>query len=194
MGARSSFLISAAGSLSTHASPPFPSLPSPSRTNTLRRIWYVNEERHLITPVINPVVLEKMQEAQLIVYGMGSLWTSIMPCLLLAGTGKAIAAHEGRKVLLLNGQTDRESGDMDAKDMIKAMTRVIATNEGGAARDGFLPLLSLITDVLVPRGTQIHVDYEQLRSLGLVVEEVASDDVGFFDSDALVAALIERCK
>ena len=148
----------------------------------------------MIKPAINPAVLEKMAASQLIVYGMGSIWTSIMPCLLLAGTGKAIAAHPGRKVLLLNSAVDRESGDMDASAIIKALTTVIGTNEGSSTRDGFLPLLSLITDVLVPRATQIDVDYAKLRGLGLVVDVVESNDEGHFDPDGLVAKLISKCK
>ena len=145
-----------------HRFPLPPSLPLLVRSRS--RIWYVNEERHLIKPAINPAVLEKMAESQLIVYGMGSLWTSIMPCLLLAGTGKAIAAHSGRKVLLLNSAVDRESGDMDASAIIKALTTVIGTNEGTSTRDGFLPLLSLITDVLVPRATQVRASRLPLRT------------------------------
>ena len=157
------------------------------------RIWYVNEENHFISPVINPAVLEKLASTKLIVYGMGSIWTSIMPCLLLAGTGAAIAAHPGRKVFLLNSVPDRESGDMDATSIIQSMVRVISTNETVPKGEAGYPLLSLITDILIPRATQINVDYAQLSDLGLAVEVINSDENGHFEENALVEALTARC-
>ena len=41
---------------------------------------------------------------------------------------------------------------------------------------------------------QIDVDYTKLRSLGLVVDVVESNDEGHFDPDSLVAKLVSKCK
>jgi hypothetical protein len=64
-----------------------------------------------------------------VVYGMGSLYTSIIPSLILEGVGEAIAARAGPKVLILNGGQDRETGDMSAAGVVMAV--VNALNRGG---------------------------------------------------------------
>lgn len=54
-------------------------------------------------------VCAHLRDADAIVYGMGSLYTSITPSLVLRGVGEAVAARECPKVLLLNGCHDRET-------------------------------------------------------------------------------------
>ena len=62
-----------------------------------------------VFPAPNPRVLAALGAAEAVVYGMGSLWTSIAPSLVLEGVGEAVAAVRGPKVLLLNGSLDRET-------------------------------------------------------------------------------------
>lgn len=62
-----------------------------------------------VFPAPNPRVLAALGAAEAVVYGMGSLWTSIAPSLVLEGVGEAVAAVKGPKVLLLNGSLDRET-------------------------------------------------------------------------------------
>ena len=54
-------------------------------------------------------VCAHVRDADAIVYGMGSLYTSIAPSLILRGVGEAVAARACAKVLLLNGCHDRET-------------------------------------------------------------------------------------
>ena len=46
-------------------------------------------------------------QADAIVYGMGSFYTSIMPSLILKGMGLAISELKGPKIMLVNGSWDR---------------------------------------------------------------------------------------
>ena len=62
-----------------------------------------------VFPAPNPRVLAALGAAEAVVYGMGSLYTSIAPSLILEGVGEAVAAVKGPKVLLLNGSLDRET-------------------------------------------------------------------------------------
>ena len=62
-----------------------------------------------VFPAPNPRVLAALGSAEAVVYGMGSLYTSIAPSLILEGVGEAVAAVRGPKVLLLNGSLDRET-------------------------------------------------------------------------------------
>ena len=57
----------------------------------IERIWYINPYGHEIRPVPNPKVLEAIHGASAVVYSIGSLYTSIMPSLILRGVGDAIA-------------------------------------------------------------------------------------------------------
>ncbi|CZT52074.1 related to UPF0052 domain protein [Rhynchosporium secalis] len=82
----------------------------PSR---ISRIWYINPYGQEIRPAPNPKVVSSMEEASAVVYSIGSLYTSIIPCLVLRDVGRAIAGVFGGggrcKILILNGSLDRET-------------------------------------------------------------------------------------
>lgn len=70
--------------------------------------------------------MSQLGGADVIVYGMGSLYTSICPTLILNGVGEAIAGSGAAKVLVLNGFHDRETGgcqsdprSMSASDIVQ---------------------------------------------------------------------------
>ncbi|KAL3774715.1 hypothetical protein ACHAWO_011415 [Cyclotella atomus] len=100
-------------------------------------------DRHEINPDPNPLVLDAISNANCIVYGCGSLFTSVIPSLVLPGVGEAIADSDGLvpKILLLNGWHDRETSwselegndllvkKMDATACVKAI--VNALDQGG---------------------------------------------------------------
>lgn len=69
----------------------------------VRRIFYLSSEgaahiEHEVAPAPNPRVLSELARADAVVYGMGSLYTSILPSLILAGVGEAVAARACPKV------------------------------------------------------------------------------------------------
>ncbi|RYP61993.1 hypothetical protein DL771_009933 [Monosporascus sp. 5C6A] len=125
------------------------------------RIWYINPYGHEIRPVPNPKVLAAIRGAGAVVYSIGSLYTSLMPSLILRGVGDAIAgAHNGgrvgngnasgsggpkHKVLILNSTIDRETGPSGdpytAADFVRAIVRgagsqgVQGAGKGPAAAD-----------------------------------------------------------
>ncbi|KAG6013985.1 hypothetical protein E4U41_004935, partial [Claviceps citrina] len=83
----------------------------PSR---IRRIWYINPYGQEMRVPANPRVLDALRTASTVIYSIGSLFTSLVPSLILGGVGDAIASPAIRhKVLLLNGTTDRETGPPD---------------------------------------------------------------------------------
>lgn len=53
---------------------------------------------HEVAPAPNPRVLAELQRADAIIYGMGSLYTSVVPSLILRGVGECIAATPVPKV------------------------------------------------------------------------------------------------
>uniref|UniRef100_A0A0C3UGE4 Uncharacterized protein n=1 Tax=Guillardia theta (strain CCMP2712) TaxID=905079 RepID=A0A0C3UGE4_GUITC len=75
-----------------------------------------------IKPSANLNILPVLETAELILYGPGSLFTSVMPSLILPGMGEAVASSKAQKLLLLNGNSDRESGNMTALEYLSPVT------------------------------------------------------------------------
>jgi 2-phospho-L-lactate transferase/gluconeogenesis factor (CofD/UPF0052 family) len=108
----------------------YPNSPTRSK-NRIRRDW---TDRHEVDPDPNPLVLEAISNANCVVYGCGSLFTSVLPSLVLRGVGGEIKKRTVPKVLLLNGWHDHETmfietsrdGDtavksMDATSIVQAV-------------------------------------------------------------------------
>lgn len=72
-------------------------LPSP-----IRRVFYLandeGNEEHEVLPAANPRVVSELGRCDAVVYGMGSLYTSICPTLCLGGMGETLAAQPVPKV------------------------------------------------------------------------------------------------
>jgi len=80
----------------------------PSR---IARLWYINPYGQEIILPANPRVTEALSKASCIIYSIGSLFTSIIPSLVLRGVGEALASPSIlSKILILNGTLDRETG------------------------------------------------------------------------------------
>jgi 2-phospho-L-lactate transferase/gluconeogenesis factor (CofD/UPF0052 family) len=103
-------------------------LPSP-----ISRIWYINPYGQEIRPSPNPKVFSALQDASCLIYSIGSLYTSIIPCLVLRDVGEAIATSQVRyKILILNGSLDRETKpegmEYGARDFIAAIADACASS------------------------------------------------------------------
>jgi 2-phospho-L-lactate transferase/gluconeogenesis factor (CofD/UPF0052 family) len=83
-------------------------LPSP-----IKRIYYLTKEgadpEHEVLLPANGAVLQDIAAADAIIFGIGSLYTSVAPSLVLQGVGEAVAARPVPKILMLNGSHDRET-------------------------------------------------------------------------------------
>ncbi|KAH8780574.1 hypothetical protein F5882DRAFT_500841 [Hyaloscypha sp. PMI_1271] len=105
----------------------------PSR---IERIWYINPYGQEIRPAPNPKVLESLESASAVIYSIGSLYTSIIPCLVLKGVGEKIRGSGVRyKILILNGSLDRETRaagcEFTARDFIEAIAAACKGGEVG---------------------------------------------------------------
>lgn len=132
-------------------------------------------DRHKISLEPNPLVLEAISNANCIVYGCGSLYTSVLPSLVLEGVGEAISRRNLPKVLLLNGWHDSETSwaeacdnedrvvkRMDATHFAKAVVDALHAN-GGVGDSDRTPLVTdYITHIFYPVGTEIGVDEKAL--------------------------------
>lgn len=109
-------------------------------SSRIERIWYINPYGQEIRPPVNPKVLTAIEQAEAVIYSIGSLYTSLTPCLVLRNIGTALAAT-GRstpKILLLNGSHDRETGPdhatFTATEFVRAVARSCAYSDTSSSR------------------------------------------------------------
>ena len=109
--------------------------PLPAR---IKRIWYINPYGQEMRPLPNPKALEAIDAADAIIYSIGSLYTTIIPSLILQGIGASISRDGGPrfKILILNGSRDRETGGFSATDFVAAIARAGEESCGRAFEDG----------------------------------------------------------
>jgi 2-phospho-L-lactate transferase/gluconeogenesis factor (CofD/UPF0052 family) len=162
------------------------------------RIWYINPYGQEIRLPANPRILEAMRQASSVVYSIGSLFTSLIPNLVLRGVGEAIASPGVRnKILLLNGTLDRETGPsadpFTGLDFVAAIARACADSRG-LPRPDELEYAQYVTHVLYVEGTGAPpVDKQHLARLGIDSTRLygPKDERGSvrYDSKALEQAL-----
>ncbi|KAK6333431.1 hypothetical protein TWF718_011242 [Orbilia javanica] len=144
----------------------------------IQRVWYINPYGQEIRPPANPKSLAAIRNAETLVYSIGSLYTSIIPCLILRGMGEAIAASCKHKVLILNGSFDRETGPgttFTALDFVKSIVNACVESRGIIAGEtGFGELTAeteykkYITHILYLEGDDVpKVDTARFKQLGV---------------------------
>jgi hypothetical protein len=108
-------------------------------TSPIDRIYYINEYGQEIYPVPNPKVVSQLSSKKTLVYSIGSLYTSLIPCLVLRGVGNAVTQSQSlkHKIFLLNGTNDRETSDYTAIDFINAITSALNESQRIDARRAF---------------------------------------------------------
>jgi len=105
----------------------------------IERVWYINPYGQEILRPANPRVITAVKNAQAIIYSIGSLYTSIVPSIVLKGVGEALRSTPARqKILILNGSLDREVGPSShpftAFDFVEAIARAGEQSRGLAWR------------------------------------------------------------
>ena len=126
-----------------------------------------------------PGVVGAIGEADVVVLGPGSLFTSTIPALLGAGTREALAGFGGPVVYVANAMTQRgETGGFSVSDHIKA----IADHVGPVVTDVLVHSGRFAPEVLsryeAEEARPVDVDREALRAMGLRVRaaDVLSGD------------------
>ena len=151
-------------------------------------------------PSPNPKVLEAINVAEAIIYSIGSLYTSIIPPLILQGVGTAIGRPSGPrfKILILNGSLDRETGGFSASNFIEAIARACQESCGltfeGQAEVGREVWTQYVTHLIHLEGEGAPaVDKEELGKAGVECVRLygrkANDGMLRYDGRALAQAL-----
>ncbi|KAK7412440.1 hypothetical protein VNO78_03901 [Psophocarpus tetragonolobus] len=176
------------------------SFSSPALPSKIKRVFYMSSEGknllHEVFPSANVAVLEQLNNVDCIVYGMGSVFTSICPSLVLLGIGEIISSRSCLKVLLLNGTRDRETNGFSASCFVTAITDALNRTYGEPSnRLQNLPN-HYINTLLVPRGGEIPVDVDCLAAQGIfdviVADSLRDPKVGIiYDPRSLIRCLAD---
>ena len=146
-------------------------------------------------PPALPAAVEAISRADIILLGPGSLYTSVIPNLLVAGVPEAIRESDALKIYICNIMTqDGETEGYTAADHLEALM------DHGAKVDLCLANSAPVGEGLVERyraedAAPLVVDRERISAMGLELVErpVASEggDYARHDPDKLAAAVLE---
>lgn len=109
----------------------------------------------------NPRAIHVIRNADMLVFSRGSIGTSIIPALLPTGMGEEIIHHHGKKVLMINGNIDRETSGLSLSDYVRLLVTAMNKNK---------PLVNpaemtqFITDVIIPAGSPFQKE-EEIKAL-----------------------------
>ena len=146
-------------------------------------------------PAALPAALDAIRKADILLLGPGSLYTSVIPNLLVAGVPEAIRESDALKIYICNIMTqDGETEGYTAADHLEALM------DHGAKVDLCLANSAPVGEGLVERyraedAAPLVVDRERIAAMGLELVErpVASEggDYARHDPDKLAAAVLE---
>lgn len=168
----------------------------------IKDIFYVNAHWEKMAKPFPPYTsaLEAVSDAEVIVYSMGSLYTSLVPSLILPGMGDAVKASE-RKILLLNAYNDRETkwyengrgyppSEYSMVDFVDVVCK--ALHQGHINLDA-LRHRDYVTDVICAQNSQIPEKQgnTSLEDLSIQVHYVEADADGFMQLEAVALKVME---
>ena len=166
----------------------------------IERLWYINPYGQEIRLAANPMVLNALKDAQAIIYSIGSLYTSLIPSLILKGVGHSISNPAIRyKILILNSTNDRETGPSSnpysAFDFIAAISKACTESmntSGDVSKHKYNQFVTHLIHLTGP-GTP-EVNRESLKEIGIETirvygRRVEGESFVRYDEKALVQAL-----
>ena len=148
-------------------------------------------------PAALPAVLEAIRLADLIVLGPGSLYTSIIPNLLVDGVCQAIRDSSALRVYVCNIMTqDGETEGYTASDHVRAIFDHTCPDLFSLCLVNSAPLpLHLKKQYLAEGAEPLFVDFAALHEMGIetVSAPLAADDTDYarHDPDRLARALLQ---
>ena len=148
-------------------------------------------------PAALPAALQAIREADLILMGPGSLYTSVIPNLLVEGVVEAICRSEALKIYVCNIMTQEgETEGYTAADPVDALLSHGAPGLVDLCLANSAPVRpGLVEKYREEDAAPILVDRERIRAMGLELEEypVASEggDYARHDPDRLAAAVLD---
>lgn len=159
----------------------------------IKRIFYISPYGEEICPMAHSRATNSIANSNAVIYSIGSLMTSIVPVIILRGIGRALASDidkQKKKILLLNGSSDRETFGMSAIDFVKVIADLaIYSLQKSNYPDHLIQDLKwsdLVTHLIFMKDSKIPVDVGHLEGEGIRCVEVQKiEDTDFYDPQSL---------
>jgi uncharacterized cofD-like protein len=147
-------------------------------------------------PPAFPHAVAALESADLILLGPGSLYTSILPNLLIPGIRQALAKSQATVILLLNLMTQPgETDGMMGADHLRAIEQLAGTGLVDAVLANVKPIPESLLAHYAETGSEcVTTDRKQVEALGLQVLEadlLAEGDLIRHDSAKLAQAVLD---
>lgn len=138
------------------------------------KIFYINPYGEEIHPQANSRTIHNIHDSQTLIYSIGSLMTSTIPVIILKGIGMAIKNSSANKILLLNGDYDRETFGLTALDFIKTLCGAVkySIDDDKVSLDYY----EVVTHLIYMENSEIPVDVEKISNLGIKCISVPKDE------------------
>lgn len=151
----------------------------PFANEKIKKVFYKEEKE---APLKN---LKALEEADLIVFGIGSLYTSLIPNLLLKGVKESLQKTKGKVVYVCNAmQQPGETEGYDALAHVKAICDVIGE---GIIDEVIVDTREIPEEILLrykkQRSDRVLVDKESIKKKGIKIKD---RDILEIDSKGMV--------
>lgn len=158
----------------------------------IEKIFYINPYGEEIHPQANSRTIHSIAESKTLIYSVGSLMTSTIPVIILKGIGMAIKQSSAHKILLLNGNYDRETFGLTALDFINKICMAVkySINDDKVQFD----YTDIVTHLVYMENSEIPVDKEKINALGIYCISVPNDKelnekINIYDLGSLQSSL-----
>lgn len=143
-------------------------------TKAGKKIDYVEYKKDV---KVTKEVLKSLEEADLIILGIGSLYTSIIPNLLSKDMKKALTKSKAKKMYVCNIMTEHgETDNFNVSDCVKQLNKYVGKNFIDVVIANNKPIEKEIQELyLKENATPIPIDEEKLKKMNveLVKEDLA---------------------
>ncbi len=145
----------------------------------IKHIFYKEE------PIVNPLVLKAIEEADLIIFSMGSLYTSILPNLICKEVIQALDSSDKKMMYVSNmmtqpGETDR----FKVSDHVKVLNQYLGTHKVNVvvANDGEIKEEVARKYETLEEKDQVILDRDELQQMNV---EVIENDYVTIENDII---------
>ena len=139
-------------------------------------------------PPAHPEAVRAILEADLIILGPGSLYTSVMPNLLVEGIRRSILASSAPKIYVCNVAT--QHGETDGFD-VAAHVKAIEEHVGRSAIDYVLANSNMPHSIpKAPQSEAVRVDAQVNNGVRLILADVISDENRYHHDSAKLAQAV----
>lgn len=157
----------------------------------ISRVFYISPYGEEICPTAQTRVTTAIANADILIYSIGSLMTSIVPIIILKGVGRAIAHNllnsKKKLVVFLNGCEDRETHGLTACDYIRVICELAQYSLAKSGHKKIREWNRFVSHVFYMDNPKIFVDEDKLRGLGIICIKVKrqGENIDCFDNDDL---------